>query len=106
MSRRSRESLGDVTVDDPLGQALDDRGLADARLPDQDRVVLGPAREHLDHPPDLVVAPDHRIELALGSCLGQIAAVALERLKLVLRILVRDVVAAPHLGQRLQQLFP
>ena len=59
------QALGDVAVDDPLGKALDDRGLADAGLADQDRVVLGPAAEDLDHAADLVVAPDHRVELAL-----------------------------------------
>ena len=34
------ERLGDVAADDVLGQALDDRGLADAGLADQHRVVL------------------------------------------------------------------
>ena len=59
------QRVGDVAGDDALGEALDDRGLADAGLADQDRVVLGAAREHLDHAPDLVVAADHRVELAL-----------------------------------------
>ena len=36
------EGLGHVAVDDPLGEALDDRGLADAGLADKDGVVLGP----------------------------------------------------------------
>ena len=35
------EQLGDVAVDDQLGQALDDGGLADAGLAEQHRVVLG-----------------------------------------------------------------
>src|SRR5208282_140742 len=35
------EALWHLTVDDPLRQALDDRGLADPRLADQHRVVLG-----------------------------------------------------------------
>ena len=52
------ERLGDVAADDPLGQALDDGGLADAGLADEDRVVLRPPREDLDDPPDLVVAAD------------------------------------------------
>ena len=38
--RRSREQLGHVAVDDHLGQAFDDGRLADARLAEQDRVVL------------------------------------------------------------------
>ena len=37
------ERLGDVAAHDPLGEALGDGGLADARLADEDRVVLGPA---------------------------------------------------------------
>ena len=44
------QRLGHVAGHDPLGQALDDRGLADPGLADQDRVVLGPAGQHLDRP--------------------------------------------------------
>ena len=49
------EQLGDVAVDDQLGQALDDGGLADAGLAEQHRVVLGAAAEDLDDALDLVV---------------------------------------------------
>ena len=58
------QALGHVAAHDALGQALDDGRLADARLADQDRVVLGAAAEHLDDAADLLVAPDDRIELA------------------------------------------
>jgi hypothetical protein len=51
---------------DALRQALDDRGLAHPGLADQHRVVLGPAREHLDGAADLLVAADHRVELPLA----------------------------------------
>ena len=44
------QGLGHVAGDDPLGQALDDGGLADAGLADQHRVVLGPPGQHLDRP--------------------------------------------------------
>ena len=44
------ERVGDVVVDDLLGEALDDRGLADARLADEHRVVLGAARQDLHDP--------------------------------------------------------
>ena len=74
------ERLGHVAADDALGQALDDGGLADARLADQDRVVLRPAAEDLDDAADLLVAADDRVELA-GARLGrQVAAVLLQRL--------------------------
>ena len=74
------EALRDVAADDALGEALHDRGLADARLADQDRVVLRPTAEHLDGPADLLVATDDRVELAGTRFLGQVAAVLLERL--------------------------
>ena len=68
------EALGDVAGDDPLGEALDDGRLARARLADQDRVVLGAPREHLDDAADLLVAADHRVELAALGGLGEVAA--------------------------------
>ena len=58
------QAFGHVAAHDALGQALDDRGLADAGLADEHRVVLGAPAEHLDDSPDLLVTPDHRIELA------------------------------------------
>ena len=45
--------LRHVAGDDALGQPLDDRRLADARLADQGGVVLGAAGEDLHHPVDL-----------------------------------------------------
>ena len=51
------EALGHVALDDPVGQPLDDRRLADAGLADQHRVVLGAPRQHLDHPADLSSRP-------------------------------------------------
>ena len=74
------QPFGHVAADDALRQPFDDGGLADAGLADEHRVVLGAARQHLDDAADLLVAADHRIELALARQLGQIAAVALERL--------------------------
>ena len=70
-------------------ESFDDGGLADAGLADEDRVVLGAAREHLDDAADFLVAADHRIELALPRQLGQVAAVAFERLIRAFGVLVR-----------------
>ncbi len=74
------QQLRHVAVRDPLRKALDDGGLADAGLADQDRVVLGPPREDLHDPLDLGLAPDHRVELALGRELGQVAAELVQEL--------------------------
>ena len=96
------ETLGHVAAHDALGEALDDRGLADAGLADEDRVVLRATRQDLDHAPDLFVAADDRVHLALARELGEIAAVLLERLVRALRIRVRDALVASHVFERAQ----
>src|SRR6478672_8652750 len=55
---RSSNSPRDVALDDPPGEALGDRGLADAGLADEHGVVLRATREDLDDAPDLLVAAD------------------------------------------------
>jgi len=92
------ERLGHVAGEDPLGQPLDDGGLADPRLTDQDRVVLRPPAQDLDHAADLGVAPDHRVHLALTRHLDQVAAVLLQGLVLVLGIVLGDLAPSAHLG--------
>ena len=91
------QALGHVALDDAPGEALDDGGLADAGLADEHRVVLGAARQHLDDAADLLVAPDDRVELAGAGGLGEVAAVLLEGLVLLLGVLAGDAVAAAHL---------
>ena len=46
--------------------------------PIRHRVVLGAAAEDLDHPLDLLVAADHRVQLALAGELRQVAAKLIE----------------------------
>jgi hypothetical protein len=75
------EQLGDVAARDPLGEALDDGGLADPRLADQDGVVLRAARQDLHHALDLGLAPDDGVELALGGLLREVAAELVEQLR-------------------------
>ncbi len=75
------EELGDVAGGDPGGEALDDSGLADARLADQDRVVLGAARQDLHHALHLGLAPHYRVELALGCLPREVAAELVEELR-------------------------
>ena len=61
------ERLGHVSADDPMRQPLGDGGLADSRLTDQRRVVLGAAAQDLDDALDLLLAPDDRVELARSA---------------------------------------
>src|SRR5690606_25390355 len=74
------EGLGHVSAHDRLGEALDHGGLADAGLTDQYGVVLGAAGEDLHDALHLLLAPDHRVELALARGLGEVAAELVEDL--------------------------
>ena len=80
------QRLGHVAIDDAERQALDDRRLADARLADQHRIVLGAPRQHLDGAADLLVAADHRVELARPGIGGEIARIFLQRVVALLGI--------------------
>ena len=93
------EEVRDVAVDDLLGQAFHDGRLADTRLADEHRVVLGAAREHLDDAADLLVAADDRIELALAREIGEVLGVPLQRLVLVFGVGIGDPLTATHLDQ-------
>ena len=74
------EQLGDLVVGDALGEALDDGRLADARLADEHRVVLGAPAEDLHDPLDLGLTADARVELALFGELGEVAPELVEDL--------------------------
>ena len=50
------------------------RGLADARLADEHRVVLAAAAEDLDRPLDLGVAADERVDEPLRRALDEVHA--------------------------------
>ena len=97
------QALRHVAGHDALGQALDDRGLADAGLADEHRVVLGATGEHLHHAANLVVPPDDRVELALAGPGGQVGGVLLQRLVGGLGVGAGDPGAAADLDERLAQ---
>ncbi len=71
--------LGDVALVDAARQALGDRGLADAGLADQQRIVLAAAAQDLDHALELVLAADQRIDLAGLGQMVEVDRVGVER---------------------------
>ena len=99
------QALGHVARRDTLRQTFDDGRLSDAGFADEDRVVLRAAREHLHDATNLLVATDDGVDLAGASPRGEIDAVLLQRLKLVLGILRRHTVRASNLAQRGKHLF-
>ena len=99
------QALRHVAIDDAQRQALGDRGLADAGLADQHRIVLGAPRQHLDGAADFLVAADDRVELAVARVLGQVAGVFLQRVVLVLgRGRVGGAALADLVDRRVQRL--
>ncbi len=70
--------LGHVAGRDGAGEALDDRGLPDAGLPDQHRVVLGAPRKDLHGLLDLVEPADDGVEPAVPCERGEVGAERVE----------------------------
>ena len=91
-----QQLLGHVTGGDALGQALGDGGLADARLADEDGVVLGAAGQDLDDTLDLLIAADDGIQLAGARRLRQVAGELGEGLVLLVGLAVGCGRAAGH----------
>ena len=96
------ERFRHVVVDDAQRQALGDRGLADAGLADQHGIVLGAAAQYLDRAADLLVAADHRIELAVFGRLGEVAGVFLQG---IVALLGRRRIGGAPLAQVLDGFF-
>ena len=95
------QALGDLAGDDPLGEPLDDRGLADPGLADQHRVVLGAALEDLHRAADLVVAADEGVELLGARLGGEVDGVLGQRVALLLGVGVGDLLAGAQAGEKL-----
>src|SRR5207244_12657012 len=75
----------------------------DGAVAARQRIVLGPARAHLNDAANLLFAADDGVELVFLGQLRQVLAEALERLVLLLGALVGDAVGPANLGNRLQQ---
>ncbi len=67
-----------AALGDAQRQAFDQRRLAHAGLADEDRVVLAPSREHVDHLADFAIAAEHRVDGAGTGLFGQIGREARE----------------------------
>ena len=80
------EVLGHVAVDDFLGDAFGDGGLADSGLTYKYRVVLGPPAKDLEDTSYLVIPAYDRIEFALGSLLVQVDGKLRKKLQLTVVI--------------------
>ncbi len=66
--------LGNIAVNDPLRESLDDRGFSDARFTDDDGIVFRPAGEDLQNAIDFVFPADDRIQFAALCQLREVPA--------------------------------
>ena len=96
------QGFWNVACDNSPGDALHNRGLADARLADQHGIVFGAARQNLDDTANFLVAAYHRVELGAPGKFGQIARIALQRLEFLLGVRVRHTMRAAHGDERLE----
>ena len=72
------QHLGHVRVDDLARQSLGDRRLADARIADQQRIVLLPAAQHLDGALDFSLAADEWIDAPLPRLPIEVDAISFQ----------------------------
>ncbi len=83
---RALEHVGNLAVHDAPREPFGDRGLADAGIADEQRVVLLAPAQHLDGAADLGFAADQRVDLALARLLVEVDAIGVERITLLLRL--------------------
>ena len=83
---RPGQNFGNLFLDDLASQTFGDRGLADAGIADEQRVVFLAAAQHLDRALHLGLAPDQRIDLAVTRLAVEVDAIRLERGLLLLAI--------------------
>ena len=73
------QQLGNIPARNFLRQAFGDRGLANAGLADEHRIIFRAPAEHLNHALDFVATSNHRIKLAFLGQLGQVTAERAQR---------------------------
>src|SRR5260370_5669538 len=76
---RLREHGWHVGFDDLAREPLGDRRLADARIPDKQRVILLATAQHLDGALHFGLAPDKRIDAPVPRLPIEVDAISLQR---------------------------
>src|SRR3989338_2523239 len=71
--------LRDIPLYYLLCQALDDGGLSDARLAEENRVILRSPAQNLYHALYLVFSSDDRVEFSVVGKFGQVSSKGIER---------------------------
>ena len=96
------QGVGHVALDDPLGKPLRNGGLAYAGFADEDGVIFALPAQNADDVPDLVVPADNGVQLVLPCPLHQVAAVFLQGVVGLFRVIRGHPLVPAHGGQGLQ----
>ena len=97
--------LRHITAHDTLRQPLDDGGLTCTRLTYQNRIVLGTAREDLQHPADLLITSDDRVEFPFAGFVYEVSRIFGECLVVVVCTLALYFLSLPQFLDRFQHLL-
>ncbi len=97
------QAFGHIAIDDAQRQALGNGGFADARLADQNGIVLGAAGKDLNGAADFLVAADDRIEFAVARDLREVAGIFLQRVIGIFRGRAVGAAALAQIGDCLVQ---
>jgi hypothetical protein len=95
------QDLRHLVPDDLPREPFGDGGLADARIADEERVVLLAPAEDLDRALDLRLAPDQGVDLAVLRLLVEVDAVGVQGVTLLLLPRVVVAPATPAAGRSL-----
>ena len=83
------QHVGHIFLGDPPGQPLGDRGLANPRFANQQRIILSPPAKHLNHPLHLSLTPDQGVDPPFLSLNIQVGGVLVKRTRLLRRLCIR-----------------
>ena len=94
-----------IATQNPVGKAFHDGGLTGSWLTNQDWVVFCTAAQNLKHTPDLIVTPNHWVELAAAGGVDQVDGVFRQTLVVVLAALAVNALAVTQFEDGLLQTF-
>ena len=88
--------IGNIPADDASGQALNNSSLAYSGFPNENWIVLGPTRKHLEDTANFLVPANHRINLSFPSAGREVLSVFFQSLVFSFGILVGDLLASSN----------
>ena len=80
--------VGHIFLGDPPGKSFSDCGLADTRFAHQQRIVLAPPAQDLNHPLHFSLAADQRVDAPFFRLHIEVGGVLIERTCLLRRLRV------------------